>query len=79
MNRILRNIGFLLLLLGASTFVFPLFNMTSRIMRLFGDQEKIAAIAALAVGAVLFGLSFRGTKGEEKKPPPVGPPPTAAA
>ena len=66
MNRIFRNIGFLLLLLGASSFLFPLLNMRSRIMSAFGEHEKIAAIASLAVGAVLFGLSFRKKK-EEKK------------
>jgi hypothetical protein len=66
MNRILRNIGFLLLLLGGSSFVFPLIGFNSRIMLLFGEHQKIAAIAFLAVGAVLFGLSFRKKK-EEKK------------
>jgi hypothetical protein len=67
MNRILRNIGFLLLLLGASSFLFPLIGLNSRIMLLFGEHQKIAAIAFLAVGAILFGLSFRKKKEEEKK------------
>lgn len=66
MNRILRNVGFLLLLLGASSFLFPLIGLNSRIMVLFGEHQKVASIAFLAVGAVLFGLSFRKTK-EEKK------------
>lgn len=66
MKRILRNVGFVLLLLGASSFVFPLIGFRSRIMSLFEQHERIAAIAALVVGAVLFGLSFRGKK-EEKK------------
>ncbi len=72
MNRILRNIGFLLLLLGASSFIFPLLNLRSRIMSAFGEHEKIAAIACLAVGAILFGLSFRRAK-EDKTSPPPGP------
>ena len=67
MNRILRNIGFLLVLLGASSFLFPLIGLNSRIMALFGEHQKIAAIAFLAVGAVLFGLSFRKPKDGEKK------------
>lgn len=67
MQRVLRNIGFLLLLLGASSFLFPLFGWRSRIMSTFGEHERIAAIASLAVGAILFGLSFRKTKGEEEK------------
>ena len=66
MNRILRNVGFLLLLLGASSFLFPLIGLNSRIMVLFGEHQKVAAIAFIAVGAVLFGLSFRKSK-EEKK------------
>jgi hypothetical protein len=66
MNRILRNIGFLLVLLGASSFLFPLIGLNSRIMVLFGEHQKVASIAFLAVGAVLFGLSFRKPK-EEKK------------
>jgi hypothetical protein len=66
MNRILRNIGFLLLLLGASSFIFPLIGFNSRIMLLFGEHQKIAAIVFLAVGAILFGLSFRKKK-EDKK------------
>jgi hypothetical protein len=67
MQRFLRNVGFVLVLLGASTFVLPLIKMSSRIMRLFGEHERVAAIACLAVGAVLFGLSFRKQKEEEKK------------
>jgi hypothetical protein len=66
MQRIFRNIGFVLLLIGASHYVFPLINMRSRILSLFGEQQQVAAIAALAVGAVLFALSFRKKK-EEKK------------
>jgi hypothetical protein len=76
MNRILRNIGFLLLLLGASSFVFPLMGMSSRIMRQFGEQEKLVAGITLGVGAVLFGLSFRGKKEDQA---PVEPPPSAPA
>lgn len=67
MQRILRNLGFVLLLLGGSSFVFPMFGWRSRIMSTFGEHERIAAIAALAVGAVLFGLSLRKKKSEEKK------------
>jgi len=66
MQRILRNIGFLLLLLGGSSFLFPMMGLRSRIMSAFGENERVAAIAALAVGAVLFALSFRKKK-EEKK------------
>jgi hypothetical protein len=66
MNRLLRNIGFFLLLLGASTFLFPLMGKRSLIMMNFGEYEKIAAWVALGLGAVLFGLSFRKKK-EEKK------------
>jgi hypothetical protein len=37
-------------------------------MSVFGDYERIAAIAFLGVGAVAFGLSFRGgKKAEEEK------------
>jgi hypothetical protein len=67
MQRVLRNIGFLLVLLGGSSFLFPLFGWRSRIMSAFGERERIAAIACLAAGAVMFGLSFRKKKEEEKK------------
>ncbi len=50
------------MLLGATSFLFPLFNLQSMIMKHFGEHERIAAIASLAVGAVLFGLSFRKKK-----------------
>ncbi|RPH43592.1 MAG: hypothetical protein EHM91_08640 [Planctomycetota bacterium] len=66
MQRIFRNIGFVLVLLGASSFVFPMFGWRSRIMSSFGEHERYAAIASLAAGAVLFALSFRKKK-EEKK------------
>ena len=66
MQRIFRNIGFVLVLLGASSFVFPMFGWRSKIMSTFGEHERIAAIASLAVGGVLFALSFRKPK-EEKK------------
>ena len=67
MQRVFRNVGFVLLLLGASSFIFPMLNLRSRIMAAFGEHERIAAIASLAVGAVLFALSFRKKKEEEKK------------
>jgi arginine exporter protein ArgO len=67
MNRVLRNIGFLLVLLGASSFFFPMIGFRSRIMSAFGENEKIAAGVALGVGAVVLGLSFRGKKKEEQK------------
>ena len=66
MQRIFRNVGFVLVLLGASSFVFPMFGWRSRIMSSFGEHERIAAIASLVVGGVLFALSFRKKK-EEKK------------
>ena len=62
----MRTAGFFLALLGASSFLFPLFDRKSMIMSVFGEHEKVAAIASLAVGAVLFLLSFRKKK-EEKK------------
>jgi len=66
MQRIFRNIGFVLVLLGASSFIFPMFGWRSKIMSTFGEHERIAAIASLVVGGVLFALSFRKQK-EEKK------------
>jgi hypothetical protein len=66
MTRVLRNAGFFLLLLGASSFVFPLFGLRSRIMSILGEHEKIAAIVSLGLGALLFGLSFRKKKEKEK-------------
>jgi hypothetical protein len=62
----MRTAGLFLALLGATSFLFPLFKMRSRIMSVFGEHETIAAGAAIAVGAVLFLLSFRKRK-EEKK------------
>ena len=70
MQRLFRNIGFVLLLLGGSYYIFPLFNARSRILSLFGEHQQIAAIVSLVAGAVLFGLSFRKRKEaaeEEKK------------
>jgi hypothetical protein len=69
MQRLLRNIGVVLLLLGASSFIWPLISDGRRrgIMAFFGEHERTAAIASIAVGAVVFGLSFRKKKGEEKK------------
>ena len=61
----MRTAGFFLAILGATSFLFPLFGMRSRIMSVFGEHEQIAAIASIAVGVVLFGLSFRRKK--EKK------------
>jgi len=68
MNRILRNIGFMLVLLGASSFIWPMISDGHRrgIMSFFGEHERVAAIVSIAVGAVVFGLSFRKKK-EEKK------------
>ena len=62
----MRTAGFFLMLLGATSFIFPLFNWQSMIMKQFGEHERTAAIASIAVGAVLFGLSFRKKK-EAKK------------
>ena len=83
MKRLLRNIGFFLLLLGASTFIFPLMNRRSLVIAAFGEHERIAAYVALALGAAVFAFSFR-MRNEEKKqtsagPPPQGPGPAAPA
>ena len=72
MNRVLRNIGFLLLLLGASSFLFPLIGLRSRIMSAFGEHEKLLAGVFLGAGALVFALSFRGRKEEKTPPPPAG-------
>jgi hypothetical protein len=66
MQRVIRNIGFFLLLIGASHWIFPLFNMRNRFLLMFGEHQLYAAIAAVAVGGILFALSFRKKK-EEKK------------
>ena len=66
----MRTGGFTLLLLGASSFLFPMIGRRSMIMSVFGEYEKPAAIASLVIGALLFGISFVvGGKGkkEEKK------------
>ena len=70
MQRVLRNVGFLLLLLGASSFLFPLMGMRSRIMSAFNEHEKLAAGIFLGAGAIVFAISFRGKKDETKPPPP---------
>jgi hypothetical protein len=77
MNRILRNVGFLLLLLGASSFLFPLIGLRSRIMSAFGEHETLLAGIFLGAGALAFALSFRGSRGDKTPPPPPGgsPPP----
>ncbi len=62
----MRTAGIFLALLGATSFVFPLFELRSMIMSVFGEHERTAAIAAVALGAILFGLSFR--KRKEPKP-----------
>jgi hypothetical protein len=63
----MRTAGLFLALLGATHFLFPLIGRTSWILtNVFGQYERIGAIGCLAVGAVLFGLSFRKKK-EEKK------------
>lgn len=58
----MRTAGFALLLLGASSFLFPLIGRQSMIMSQLGEYEKPGAIASLAVGALLFALSFRKKK-----------------
>ena len=64
----MRTGGFTLLLLGATSFLFPMIGRRSMIMSVFGEYEKPAAIASLVVGALLFGASFVvGKKKEEKK------------
>jgi len=69
MQRLLRNIGFVLALLGASSFIWPLLSEGRRrgLMAFFGEHEQKAAIASLVVGGVIFGLSFRKKKEEEKQ------------
>jgi hypothetical protein len=68
MQRLLRDAGFVLLLLGASSFIWPMIREGRRgILSFFGEHERTAATASIAVGAVVFGLSFRKKKGEEKQ------------
>jgi hypothetical protein len=63
----MRTAGFLLLGLGATSFLFPLIGRRSMIMGVFGPYEKYAAIGFLVAGAVVFAVSFLRHK-EDKKP-----------
>ncbi len=62
----MRTAGYFLLILGAGSFLLPLVHWHPMIMAQFGAYEKHAAITALVLGAVLFGLSFRKKKDEKK-------------
>lgn len=62
----MRTAGFTLLLLGASSFLFPLIHRRSMIMSVFGEHERVAAIASIVVGVILFGVSFRKKKDATK-------------
>lgn len=62
----MKSVGFFLVLLGASSFVFPMMNRRSMILSVFGEHEQIAAIASIVAGVVVLALSFR--KKKEAKP-----------
>jgi hypothetical protein len=64
----MRSLGVFAILLGGSSFVFHHFGRQSLIMSVFGGQERIAAIAIAAVGAVLVLRSFRKKKVSREDP-----------
>ncbi len=62
----MRNAGFLLVALGASSLLFKSLGRQSLVMSVFGPYEQAAAIGFLAAGAVVFALSFRKKKDAPK-------------
>jgi hypothetical protein len=63
----MRTAGYFLLILGAGSFLLPLVGWHPMIMSSFGRYEKHAAISAIVLGALLFGLSFLKKKKKEEK------------
>jgi hypothetical protein len=58
----MKNLGVLLLVLGAGSFILPMLGLQFKLMRLFGDAQPIVAIIAVLLGAVLLGISFMRQK-----------------
>ncbi|HLY09794.1 MAG TPA: hypothetical protein VKW04_10860 [Planctomycetota bacterium] len=64
----MRDAGFLLMALGASSLLMKALNRHPVVMGLFGPYELPVAIACVVVGPLLFALSFRKKRDVPKAP-----------
>jgi uncharacterized membrane protein len=73
----MRSIGFLLLILGAGSFILEKFDMQFRLLSwmddVFKDNVVIARIGLAVIGAILIFLSMRKGKAEDTTPPAAPP------
>jgi hypothetical protein len=63
----MKTVGFFLIAAGASSYILHAMDQQSRIMGFFGEYEKYAAPAAIAVGVILLILGLRKKKKDDKK------------
>lgn len=66
----MRTAGILLVVLGVSSFLFPLIGRRSMILGLFGPYEKAAAISAIVLGAIALAVDLRNKRARRT---PAGP------
>ena len=63
----MKTIGFFLIAAGASSYILHAMHKQSLIMGVFGEHEKFAAPAAIALGVIVMLLSLRKKKKDDKK------------
>jgi hypothetical protein len=63
----MRDIGLLLMALGASSLILRTMGRQPMVMSILGAYERPAAIAFLVIGAGLLALSFRKKKKDAPK------------
>lgn len=63
----MRDIGLLLLALGASSLILRMLGRQPMVMSVLGAYERPAAISFLVIGAGLLALSFRKKKKDAPK------------
>ena len=62
----MRTAGYFLLLLGAGFLILPMIGFHPALLEAFGEHKKYVPYAALVLGGILLGLSFRKKKAEKK-------------
>lgn len=63
----LKLIGLILILAGASHWVLPMIEQESFLANMIGDGAQWAAIGGLGLGVIVMVLGFRSGKSDKKK------------
>lgn len=63
----MKNVGLFFIVVGAAGLVYNLMGYSHRLLAVFGEYQRHAAGASIAIGVVLFLIGMKGGKKKDEK------------